>query len=81
MKTCHDCVISSVFFTDSETFHDLWKGNTDVVPISSSLKCTLKLTIHEWVDVFLCIAQSERLEQIKVSAEIIEVLISNVTIH
>ena len=83
MNTCRDCAISSVFFTDSETFHDLWKGNTDVVPISSSLKCTLhlKLTVHEWVNVFRCIAQSERLEQIKVSAEIIEVLISNVTIH
>ena len=54
-----------------------------MVPISSSLKCTpyLKLTVHEWVDVFLCIAQSERLEQIEVYAEISEVLISNVTIH
>ena len=54
-----------------------------MVSISSSLKCTLNLTltVHEWVDVYLCIVQSERLEQIKVDAEIREVLISNVTIH
>ena len=53
-----------------------------MVPISSSPKCTLdlRLTVHECVDVFLCIAQSERLEQIKVSTEISEVLISNFTI-
>ena len=83
MLVCPDCVISSVFFTDSETFHNLWRGSTDVVPISSALKCTLYriLTVHECVDVFLCIAQSERLEQIKVDAVISEVLISNVTIH
>ena len=45
-----------------------------MVPISSSLKCTLNLilTVHEWVNVFLCIAQSERLEQIKVYTEISE---------
>ena len=72
-----------LFFTDYETFCDLCKGNTDVVPISSSLKCALylKLSVHEWMDVFLCIAQSERLEQIEVSAEIIEVLISNFPMH
>ena len=54
-----------------------------MAPISSSLKCTLDLTltVHEWMDVFLCIAQSERLEHIKVSAEISEVLICNVPIH
>ena len=54
-----------------------------MVPISSSLKCTLqlKLTVKEWVHIFFCIAKSERLEQIKVSAEISEVLISNVTIQ
>ena len=54
-----------------------------MVPISLSLKCTLylTLTIHEWVNVFLCIAQSERLEQIEVYADISEVLISNFTIH
>ena len=54
-----------------------------MVPISSSLKCTLGLilTVHECVDVFLCIAQSERLEQIKVEARIIEVLISNFPMH
>ena len=54
-----------------------------MVLISSSLKCTLHLTltVHEWVDVFLCITQSERLEQIKVYPMISEVLISNVTIH
>ena len=54
-----------------------------MVPISSSLKCTLNLTltVHEWVDVFLCIAQSERLEQIKVYPMISEVLLSSVTIH
>ena len=71
------------FFTDSKSFDDLWEGNTDVVPSSSSLKCSLylTLTVHEWVDVFLCIAQSERLEQIKVYPMIREVLISNVTIH
>ena len=70
-----------LFFTD-KTFRDLWEGNTDVVPISSSLKCTLELTltVHDRVDVFLCIAQSERLEQIKVDAVISKVLISNVTI-
>ena len=49
-----------------------------MVPISSSLKCTLELnlTVHERVDVFLSIAQSERLKQIKVDAEISEVIIS-----
>ena len=54
-----------------------------MVPISSSLKCTLDLTltVHDWVNVFRCIAQSERLEQVKVYAVISEVLISNVTIH
>ena len=67
-------------FTGYERFDNLWKG---VVPSSSSLKCTLDLTltVHEWVDVFLCITQSERLEQIKVYTRISEVLISNVTIH
>ena len=47
-----------------------------MVPISSSLKyiLDLRLTVHEWVDVFLCIAQSERLEQIKVYARISEVI-------
>ena len=54
-----------------------------MVPISSSLKCSLNLTltVHECVDVFLCIAQSERLEQFKVYAVIIEVLISNFPMH
>ena len=54
-----------------------------MAPISSSLKCALylKLSVHEWMDVFLCIAQSERLEQIEVYAVITKVLISNVTIH
>ena len=53
-----------------------------MAPVSSSLKCTLylRLAVHEWVDMFLCMAQSERLEQIKVSAEISEVQIFNVTI-
>ena len=54
-----------------------------MVPISSSLKCTLNLTltVPELVDVFLCIAQSERSEQIKVYTEISEVLMSIVPIH
>ena len=47
-----------------------------MVPISSSPKCSLnlRLTVNECVDVFLCIAQSERLEQIKVYAVISEVI-------
>ena len=66
---------------DHKEFHDHW-SNSDVVPGSLSLKCTLHLMrrVHEWVDVFLCIAQSQRLEQIRVVAEISdrEVLQSNV---
>ena len=70
-------------FSNSKGFYNLWEGSTHVVPISSSVKCTLhqRLAVHEWLDVFLCIVQSERLEQIKMDGVISEVLISNVTIH
>ena len=60
-------------FIDYPHFQNLLEGITDV---TSSLECRLrlKLKLHEWVDLFLCIAQSENLEQIKVDQEIREVL-------
>ena len=73
------CVSCVSLLADREYFNKLWKGQTDVVPISSSLKCRLELNfpIHEWVDLFIDIAQAERLEEIKVIAEISEVLLLN----
>ena len=76
MTMCVSCVS---LLTDYESFNQLWKGQTDVVPISSSLKCTLEqeFPLHEWVDLFIGIAQAERLEEIEVIARISEVLLLN----
>ena len=73
------CVSCVSLLADYEYFDKLWKGQTDVVPVSSSLKCRLELTfpLHDWVDLFIGIAQAERLEEIKVTAEISEVLLLN----
>ena len=70
----HDCYFA-VTLIDYKYFRNLWEDNPGVKPILSSLKCTLHLTltVHQWVDVFLSIAQSERLEQIMVDGDIIEV--------
>ena len=76
---CVSCVSLLADCDDYAYLGKLWKGQTDVVPISSSLKCRLKLSfpLHEWADLFIGIAQAERLEEIKVTAEIIKVLLLN----
>ena len=76
---CVSCVSLLADYDEYGYLENLWKGQTDVVPVSSSLKCRLELTfpLHEWVDLFIGIAQAERLEEIKVTAEIIKVLLLN----
>ena len=76
MTMCVSCVS---LLAGYEYLDKFWKGQTDVVPISSSLKCRLELDfpLHEWVDLFIGIAQAERLEEIEVIARISEVLLLN----
>ena len=71
--------VSCVSLLADDYLDSLWESQINVVPISSSLKCGLKLDfpLHEWVDLFIDIAQVERLEEIKVIAEISEVLLLN----
>ena len=74
------CVSCVSLLADYDYLENLWKGQTDVVPISPSLKCSLELDsfpLHEWVDLFIGIAQAERLEEVKVIANISKVLLLN----
>ena len=73
------CTQNSYFLTSGvENFFGSWYDATEETPISSSLQCTLnglELSVHEWAELFIEIAQSERLEEIKVHSRIMKVCI------
>ena len=73
--------MSSIYYFTCQDYQqkNLFKDDTDAVFIQCTLDLTL--TVHEWVNVFLSIKQSERLKQINVYGNISKVPISNVTIH